>query len=67
MDRVLKEMKDDLTYNKFRKDIEDEMAEADLYEQQKEKERALQAEIQRITADHRKLVQDYNKQEEEDS
>jgi len=65
MDKVVVEMQG-LSYANYRKTIDEEMAENDKYELQKEKEKALLVEIQRITAEHKRLVNEYTKQEEED-
>ena len=65
MDKVVVEMQG-LSYANYRKTIDEEMAENDKYELQKEKEKALLSDIQRITAEHKRLVNEYTKQEEED-
>ena len=54
-----------LSYNDFRRSIEDQILESGKYDQQKEKEKQLVAEIQNITQTHKKLMNDFSQQQEE--
>lgn len=68
IERVIREINgDSLAYNEFRRMIEDETAESDKYEQQKEREKQLTMDIQKLTADNKKAVAEWTKEQEEDN
>ena len=65
MERVQNEMEKDLTFANFTRMIKEENAEADRYEQLKDKERKLNAEILEVSVTYKKLRNEFAKENDE--
>lgn len=65
IERVQNEMEKDLTFANFTRMIKEEMAEADRYEQLKDKERKLNAEILEVSVTYKKLRNEFAKENDE--
>lgn len=64
-EKVQNEMEKDLTFANFTRMIKEEMAEADRYEQLKDKERKLNAEILEVSVTYKKLRNEFAKENDE--
>ena len=63
INNVIEEMNgENLSYNDYRRLIEDQILESGKYEQQKEKEKQLINEIQNISSTHKKLMNEFSKE-----
>lgn len=66
MHNVIEEMNGEtLSYNDFKRIIEDQIQEQGKYEEQKNKEKMLIAEIHQISQTHKKLMNEFSKEQEE--
>ena len=63
----IEEMEGDLTIFNFTRIIKDQMNESGRYEQLKEEERKLTAEIQETTAAYKKLQNDFSREQDENT
>ena len=60
-------MNNNLSYQAFRKSIDEEIQESDKYDQQKKAEKELLAEINEITTRHKKLQNEYSNEQKENA